>query len=147
MTIVSSQQIERNAADDVIAILETASVANCIREQEMLPNTASAVVVKCLNLRDALPDGTIPTGFRWADMSVEVMVHADDDTTGTTLAALLASVRTVIWDSGIVAALTAASSYHTYYALLAGDDLPDMDGRYRILALQFSLVLRPSKTV
>jgi len=146
MPTASSQQIEHTVAEDLIALLDGASISNVIREQEDAPTgVASYVVVKVDNMRGNLPAGTIPTGFRQVDMNVEVLAHADDDTTGSVFNTLIAAVRTVIWDDAIIASLNAASTYNTYYGMMTGDDLPDMDGRWRVMALQFSLVMKPSK--
>ncbi len=145
MTTVSSQQIERTVTDDVIALLDAAEIASVIRESDTMPDTATAVVVRIVNMRGNLPGGTIPTGMRQADISVDVFSHRDDDHDGETLHELTGLVRAAIWRDDVIAELNTTSEYNRYYAMMSGDDLPDVDGRMRIIALQFSLVFRPSR--
>lgn len=143
--MANSQEIEKNAQADVAAVLAAASIERVQCEPVDLPDRATFVRVRCVNLRDALAGGTIPTGMYQADMAVECFSYSDDDRLGATLSTLVGSVRAAIWDSEILATLNSASTYHTYYGLLAGDSVPDTDGRYRILPLIFSLILKPEK--
>jgi len=143
--MANSQEIEKNVQADVAAVLTSAGVSGVQVEPVDLPDRATFVRVRCVNLRDALAGGTIPTGMYQADIVVECFSYSDDDRLGAALSTLVASVRAAIWDSGIIATLNTASTYHTYYALLAGDSVPDTDGRYRILPLIFSLILKPEK--
>jgi len=143
--MATSQAIEKNVCADLVALLTAASIANVITEHTDRPEAATFVIVRCINLRGNLAAGAIPSGMRQADIGVECFSHRDDDTAGAALNTLLASVRTAIYRTDIVAALNTASTYHTYYGLGTGDDLPDTEGRFRIRSLQFSLVLKPEK--
>ena len=143
--MATSQKIEWNVQADVAAVLTAAGVTGVQAEPVALPESATFVRVRCVNLRDALADGNIPTGMYQADMAVECWSYSDDDLTGAALHTLLAAVRTALWDSAIITTLNTASTYNTYYGLLAGDTLPDTDGRYRLVSLIFSLILKPEK--
>lgn len=144
--MATSQDIEKTVIADVIAVITAAGVTGSIvSEYVAKPDAATYTQVRCLNLRDILDGGTIPTGMRRADISTEAASYEDDDESGAILHALVAAVRAAIYDSGIVATLSAASTYNTYYGVQAGDDLPDVDGRHRVIAIQFSVIMKPEK--
>ena len=143
--MATSQDIENTVIADVKAVLDAASIANVVSEAVAQPSEGAFVRVAVLNLRDMLDGGQIPAGMKLIDMAVEPHSYLHDDTAGTTLGALVASVRAAIYDSAILSTLNTASTYNTYYGLLAGDDLPDTEDRYRIRSIQFSLVLKPEK--
>lgn len=143
--MANRQQTENDVRLDLKSILDTAGISNVITEDAERPDAASFVVVKCINLRGALQGGTLPSGMEQADCGVEAWSLYDDDKTGTTLQALVGSIRQAIWVDDILTQLNSASTYHTYYALLEGPSLPDTDGRWRIQDIQFSLILKPEK--
>lgn len=130
---------------DIKSLLDAADIDNVIIEHTRRPESATFVRIAVLSMRDNLDSGTIPSGMRMIDIAVEPYSHEDDDGDGSRLAALVENCREVIYDDGIVASLNTASTYNTYYGLAAGDDLPDVDERYRLRSIQFSLILKPEK--
>lgn len=144
--MATSQEIERNAIADVKAVLDAADINNVVAAHDRQPDAATFVRVACINLRDILDAGTIPSGMKQADMAVEPHSYEADDEDGSALDTLLAACRTAIYDGAIIATLNTASTYHTYYGLQAGDDLSDVEERYRLRSIQFSLIIKPEKT-
>jgi len=142
--MASSQKIEYTVMADVAKVLTDGSISNVISEHEAQPEAATFVRVVCVNLRDNLDAGIIPSGMRTATISVECCSYQHDDTDGEDLHTLVGNVRTLIYDGAIVTTLNTASTYNTYYGLMAADDLPDVEDRYRIRAIQFDLILKPS---
>jgi len=141
----SRQQIENDARLDVKSILVTAGLSNVIVEDTERPAAATFVIVKCLNVRGNLQGGTLPTGMYQADMGAEAWSLVDDDEDSADLNTLIGSIRQAIWSDDIVTRLNTASTYHTYYAMLEGDSVPDTSDRWRIRDIQFSLILKPEK--
>jgi len=141
----TSQKIEYNVMADIEERLDDAGINNVITEHNDAPDAATYVRVICLNMRDILDGGTVPTGMRQADMAVECFSHRDDDTDGEDLHTLVESVRSAVYRDDILSLLNTLSTYNTYYGLLAGDDLPDEQDRFRIRSIQFSLILKPQK--
>jgi hypothetical protein len=143
--MASSSEIEKNVIDDVKAILDAASISDVITEADTRPEKATWVKVSCLRLRGNLPGGTLPSGMRQADVSIEAHSYYDDDTDGSALATLAGSIRDVIWRDDVLTKFNSASSYNTYYGMTAGDDLPDNEDRFRIRAIQVSLIMKPAQ--
>lgn len=144
--MATSQLIEYNVMSDIKAILVAGGISNVILDCEEQPEVATFVRVSCISLLDNLDTGTVPSGMRRATVIVECNSYQSDDTTGTALHTLLASVRSYIYQSTIVSVLNAATTYNTYYGMLAGEDVPDEDERYRIRSLTFDLILKPATT-
>lgn len=144
--MATSQAIEQSVMGDIKKLLVDALIGNVIVATEQQPEAATFVRVAVLNLRGNLAGGNIPTGMRQIDMAVEVHSYMHDDTDGSALETLTASVRTAIYDSGIIATLNTKTTYNTYYGLSAGDDIPDVEDRYRLRSIQFSLILKPETT-
>ena len=142
--MASSQQIERYIMADLVGLITAASISNVVDQDSEQPKVATLVVVRCLNLRSNLAGETVPIGMRQADMAVDCYSYFDDDKNGNALNTLVASVRAVVYNSSIVANLNSQSSFFTYLGMMAGDDLPDEEERYRIKSIQFSLVMRPA---
>jgi len=131
---------------DVAKVLTDGGVSNVFSDHEEQPEAAAIVRVSCINMRDEVPAGTIPGGTRRATINIECWSYEPDDKDGEDLHTLVDSVRTIIFDNAIVASLNTASTYNTYYGMLAGDDLPDTEDRYRIRVIQVDLILKPEKT-
>lgn len=143
--MATRQQIENDVRLDVKAVLDAASITNVVVETTDRPAVAVYVRVMCVNLRGNLMGGTLPTGMYQADMSVEVFSHYDDDSDAADMNAKIGEVTQALWTDDILTTLNSASTYHTYYGMGEGDSIPDQDGRYRIRAIQFSLILKPEK--
>jgi len=143
--MASSQQIEQTVMDDMKAVLDAAGISNVITAPNDRPQASTYVVVRILTISSALDAGTVPNGERNVAWSVEVASHRDDDKTGSALAALTDDVREAIWQTDILAVMTAASTYNTYVGMQAGVDEPDEDGRYRLNLIEGNWIMRPQK--
>jgi hypothetical protein len=144
--MASSQKIEYNACIDIKTLLTNGGVSNVIQEYEEQPNAPTSVIVRCINMNDNLADGKIPTGMKEVTLSVDCLSHEGDDNNGSALAILTGDVRTLIYDGDIISSLNSVTSYHTYYGLAAGDDIPETQERYRIRSIVFDLILKPETT-
>jgi len=143
--MANRQQIERDCMLDAKAVLDAAGISNVIIEDAVRPSVASFACVKCVNLRGNLQGGNLPSGMYQADMEIEANSYYDDDTNGATLSTLIGAICKAIFIDDILTDLNTASTYHKYYGMLEGDSVADQDGRYRIRAIQFSLIVKPEK--
>lgn len=144
--MAESQNIEDNVKLDIKLRLTNEGLSNVITEEGQRPEVATFTRVRCINLRGNLMGGTVPTGMYQADMAIEAYSYYDDDTDGDDLNTLIKNIRDAFFWDDIVPDLNTISTYNTYYGMLEGDSLADVDDRYRVQSIQFSLILKPEKT-
>lgn len=143
--MATSQQLKYNVENDVVQVLTDEGVANAIDSHATKPSTATFVRCICNTMGSDLQAGTIPTGVYRARMSIECWSYQQDDETGSALSTLNGSVRDAVYVNNIISTLNTASTYHTYYGMIGSGDIADEEAGYRIIAIQFDLILRPEK--
>jgi len=140
-----SQDIENQVATDLKTVLTNAGISNVVTELETQPQQATFTLTRCINVRESLEAGNIPSGMRTLDVAIEAFSKQYDDTDGSALSILVSSIRTAIYDENILTTLNNASTNYLYYGLQTGTDIFDTQENYRIISIQFSLITKTSK--
>jgi len=142
--MASTQKIEDAVLNDIKARLQDGGVsATIIKEYNEQPSEATFVRLRILNMPSGLGGGKLPTGIRRPAVSIEANSYYDDDKDGAVLHGLVEDIREAIYIDELLSELNSVSNYCTYFGMEEGDIITDDEDRYRVHALQFTLVMQP----
>lgn len=140
--------IEKTVQDDVRAHLVAGGLTVDHAEQDLGANPdysgAGRVKVQAEIARETINGGQLPAGFPAVALTLTCQTHNKRDPSGRGVGSLARSVRALFETTTLVSDLNALSQFATYYTWQRGPTTRDRDGRFHLLALTYTLVMRPS---
>jgi len=150
--MAETHKIEDEVLNDIKARLQSTDdggsqyvTATIIKEYSEQPNEAQFVRLRILNMPSGLEGGKLPTGIRRPTVSIEASSYFDDDKDGSALQNLVRDIRSAFYVDDLLSDLNSLSDYCTYFGMEEGDIITDDEDRYRIHAVQMTLVMQPQK--